>query len=132
MTFLVDTNVVSELARKAPNPGVRAWAATQNRILMSAISIEEVLFGLQWKPNPRNAAWWHSLFSDWVDVLEVTTDIAERAGAMRGRLRAEGRVRQQGDMIIAATAAQHGLTLVTRNTRDFEGCAIPLLDPFAP
>ena len=62
--------------------------------------------------------------------LEVTTPIARRAGELRGVLAARGSVRQQADMLIAATAAAHQLTLVTRNTKDFEQCGIGLLNPF--
>ena len=49
---------------------------------------------------------------------------------LRGRFRAAGEQRTQADMLIAATVAAHGLTLVTRNNRDFDGCGIPVLNPF--
>jgi tRNA(fMet)-specific endonuclease VapC len=60
----------------------------------------------------------------------VTSDIARAAGEMRGRLRLQGITRSQADILIAATAQIHQLTLITRNIRDFEGCDIPLLNPF--
>ncbi len=53
------------------------------------------------------------------------------AGELRGRLRSRGLARSQADMLIAATAQLHGLTLVTRNVRAFEGTAIGLVNPFA-
>ncbi len=56
--------------------------------------------------------------------------MAERSGVMRGELRARGITRSQADTLIAATAQVLGLTLVTRNVRDFEGCRIDLLNPF--
>ena len=52
------------------------------------------------------------------------------AGQLRGKLQSQGKPRTQADMIIAATAQIHKLTLVRRNTRDFEGCGIPLINPF--
>jgi toxin FitB len=54
-----------------------------------------------------------------------------RAGALRGQLAARGLVRHQADMLIAATAQAHQLTLVPRNIRDFEDCGIGLLNPFS-
>ena len=62
----------------------------------------------------------------------VTSDIATRAGNLRGSFKRRGLVREQADMLIASTAQAHGLTLVTRNVRDFDGCGIPLLNPFVP
>jgi len=60
----------------------------------------------------------------------VNANIAKRAGLLRGQLKAKGFARTQADMLIAATAQEHVLTLVTANSRDFEGCAISVLNPF--
>ena len=63
-------------------------------------------------------------------MLSVNTEIARRAGELRADMARRGTVRQQPDMLIAATAQIHALTLVTRNVRDFDGCGIGLLNPF--
>jgi len=63
-------------------------------------------------------------------VLDITPAVARRAGELRAFLQASGQVRTQADMLIAASAQVHGLTLVTRNTRDFDGCGIAVLNPF--
>ena len=55
--FLVDTNVLSELARQQPNDRVVAWARTVVRVSLSVITLEEIQFGLTWRPNPRIHAW---------------------------------------------------------------------------
>ena len=131
MPWLVDTNVLSELVRPRPNMGVVAWADGIERISVSTITFEEIMFGLAWKPNPRIRQWFSRFFAEACDILPITAAIAERAGLMRGQLRAEGLTRSQADMLIAATAEVHGLTLVTRNVRDFERCGIVLLNPFS-
>jgi toxin FitB len=131
MPWLVDTNVLSELARPRPNAGVVAWADGIERISISTITFEEIMFGLAWKPNPRIRQWFSQFFAEACDILPITAPIAERAGLMRGQLRAGGHTRSQADMLIAATAEVHGLTLVTRNVRDFEGCGIVLSNPFS-
>lgn len=129
---LVDTNVLSELARPEPDAGVRHWASEAALpIRISVITLEEIHFGLAWRPNSRVASWFARFLAEDCTVLPVTEEISRRAGQLRGRFRADGMQRTQADMLIAATAQAHQLSLVTRNVRDFEGCGIPLLDPFA-
>jgi predicted nucleic acid-binding protein len=129
VTCLVDTNVISELCRRRPDLGVLAWASTVTRYAVSVISMDEVFFGLAWRPNARVLAWMEGYFERH-EVLPVSSVIARRAGDLRGQLAARGLVRHQADMLIAATAQVHQLTLVTRNVRDFEHCGIGLLNPF--
>lgn len=130
MAYLVDTNVISELCRRQPDPGVLSWAGTVTRHAISVISMEEVHFGLAWRPNARVLAWMEGYFQRH-QVLAISPAIARRAGELRGELAARGLVRHQADMLIAATAQAHQLTLVTRNIRDFEYCGIGLLNPFS-
>jgi predicted nucleic acid-binding protein len=130
MTLLCDTNVISELVRRTPNPGVLAWATTRSSFALSVITVEEVLFGLSWRPSARLEAWFAETLVPRCDIFPITDAIARRAGRLRGGFSARGEVRTQADMLIAATAQVHQLTLVTRNVRDFEGCGIGLLDPF--
>lgn len=128
--FLCDTNVVSELTRQRPNPGVVAWARLISTLALSAITIEEISFGLAARPNPRVQAWFGDFIESFCEVLPVDQEIARRSGELRGQLRSRGKTRTQADMLIAASAHVHQLTLVTRNRRDFEGCGISVLDPF--
>jgi toxin FitB len=130
MSYLVDTNVLSELARRRPQARVVSWARSVTTVALSVVTIEEVFFGLAWKPNPRIRVWFESFLAEHCRVHPLTEDIARIAGELRGRLAARGAVRTQADMLIAATAQAHHLTLVTRNTRDFEGCGIGLFNPF--
>ena len=131
MSFLVDTNVLGELARIRPNSGVVTWAGKVTTVSLSVVSLEEIRFGLAWKPNAKIAAWFERFLAEQCQILPVTGDIARRGGDLRGRLQARGRPRTQADMLIAATAIVHGLTLVTRNEADFHGCDVPILNPFS-
>jgi predicted nucleic acid-binding protein len=130
VTYLCDTNVLSELARPAPNPGVLAWAAETKAVSISTITIDEIIFGLTLRPSVRVLAWFEDFVASSCHVLDVTPAVARLAGAMRARLAGRGQVRTQADMLIAASAAAHGLTLVTRNIKDFTGCGIDVLNPF--
>lgn len=128
---LADTNVASELAKPNPNPGVERWAVSAWSIALSAVTIEELLYGLSWRPNPRVSARLEEFVATRCDVLPITDEIARLSGQLRGRLASRGLVRTQADMLIAATAQVHQLALVTRNVKDFEECGIALLNPFS-
>ena len=130
MTFLCDTNLISELARPQPNPGVLVWAAEVSSISLSVITVEEIFYGLSAKPNIRIQSWFEGFIEQYCNLLPITPEIAQRSGELRGQLRSKGQTHTQADMMIAATAQIHQLTLVTRNIRDFDGCGIPLLNPF--
>lgn len=99
-------------------------------VAISAATVEEVYFGLSWKPNPRIRLWFEGFLETNCEVLPVTAGIAKRSGEIRGQLQARGQTRSSSDMIIAGTAQEYQLTLVTRNVRDFEACGVPLLNPF--
>ncbi len=130
MNPICDTNILSELARKEPNSGVLAWASRIQRIDISAITVEEIFFGLTLKPKPKIRSWFTTFLEERCGVLPVCSTVAQQAAILRGELAHQGACRTQADMLIAATALVHGRTLITRNTRDFEGCRIALLNPF--
>jgi predicted nucleic acid-binding protein len=127
---LLDTNVVSELCRRQPDAGVLAWAATTSGQAISAVTVDEITYGLAHRPNSRIESWFEG-FLQRHPVLPVTVEVARRAGQLRGAFAARGIVRSQPDMLIAATAQVHAATLVTRNVADFAGCGVPVLDPFS-
>ncbi len=130
---LADTNIVSELMRKRPNAGALAWRdmvdSTYGMVTLSAVTVDEIMYGLARKQDAVLQAWFDG-FIDRNNVLDVTQTIAYRAGEMRATFARRGIVRSQADMLIAATAQIHALTLVTRNVRDFDGCGIAVLNPF--
>lgn len=130
MMFLYDTNIVSELVRIKPNTGVVDFSKGISSIYLSVITIEEIFYGLTAKPISKTAQRIERFLDEQVVILPVTSEIAKRAGELRGLLRTKGSPRSQADMLIAATAQRHQLTVITRNFKDFEGCGIPLLNPF--
>lgn len=133
--YLVDTNVLSEQARPRPRQKVVDWLARQDRIAISVIAIEELTFGIARMPGARRAKlerWLEELVSSGVEIFDVTPAIARASGEARAGREAAGRPVAPEDMMIAATALVHGLTVATRNVRDFEGCGVTVFDPFAP
>ncbi len=129
-TVLCDTNVLSELSRLRPDPAVLAWIETVERIAISVVTVEEIAYGLGWKPNPRIRSWWNAFLSSDCEILDLNAEIARRAGDLRGTLAQEGRTRTQADMLIASTAILHDLPLATRNVKDFTGCGARIIDPW--
>ena len=129
--FLSDTNIISELMRPRPDAGVEQWAQGRHTpFIISAITVDEITFGLQRRPHAAKVDWFDE-FLRHCTVLPVSEVIARRAGELRAQLSARGQVRHQADMLIAATAQLHVLTLLTRDARDFDGCGIAVLNPFS-
>ena len=136
--FLLDTNVVSELTKSRIEPRVQSWVAAQDfgSLLISVVSIGEIEKGFTMMADPsrrvRLRVWLErqlvELFRG--QVLPVSQAIAERWGVLDGTRQMAGRPVNAPDGMIAATALEHDLTVVTRNTRDFEGLGVVLINPW--
>ena len=130
---LVDTDVLSELARPRPAHTVLRWFAAQDAITISVMSVEELAYGVARAPGarrPKLAAWLEAMLATFETILDVTPAIARASGELRAARGDAGRPASQADMLIAATALVHGLTLATRNVTDFNGCGVVVIDPF--
>lgn len=135
MSFLADTNAISELSKARPHPNVEQWfAAEGTEVYLSVLTIGEIRRGIhrlgQRMPDEatRLEAWLEqirSLFE--MRFVEVDMNVAQTWG----RLSAQ-RTLPVVDSLLAATAIEKDLTLVTRNVRDFEGTGVRLLNPFEP
>lgn len=115
-----------------------AWLdkADDERLFLSVLSLGEIVKGIAVLPASKRRRglqqWLDETLRPWFHgrILEVTEEIAERWGRLSGECRLKGRPLNSVDGLIAATALEHDLTIVTRNTGDFEGLGAPLLNPW--
>ena len=98
---------------------------------VSVITVEELAFGFASRRNPPLEARLRTFIDQNCEVVPIDAAIARQGGELRGAFASRGEVRMQADMLIAATAKVRGFVLATRNTRDFSGCGIRVLSPFA-
>ncbi len=136
--FLLDTNIPSELIRPSPDPRVEDWVYGQDAasLYLSAVTIGEVRKGLSILPDSKRRI----RLEDWFEnnlvplfagrILAVTQNVAERWGVLDGRRQLSGRPLNTADGLIAATALEHGLTLVTRNVKDYDDLGVTILNPW--
>lgn len=135
MSYLLDTNVISELARRRPSPGVVAWieAAPDSSLHLSVLTIGEIRKGVELLPpdarRERLRVWLEHELPGWFAhrILPVSLAVAERWGRLLGSL---GRPAAAIDSLLAATALHHELRLVTRNTTDFEFPDLEVVNPW--
>ena len=132
--YLLDTDVISELRRRRRNRNVVAWISNVSAadLFLSVVTIGEIELGIA-RQRVRNPSFAKDL-ADWLEltlrayeerILPLTVGIARRWGRLAAQLG-----NKQLDLAIAATALEHGLTVVTRNVSDFEPTGVTVLDPF--
>lgn len=139
MSFLLDTNLVSEWVRPRPDPGVVSWIAQadEDRLFLSVVTLAEIRRGIErLEPGARRRqldAWLRETLPERFAgrLLPVDAAVAGRWGEIVARREAAGRPIGSMDAFIAATAVVHALALVTRNTRDFEGAVETIVDPWS-
>ena len=137
--IIVDTNVVSELLRPTPEPRVEAWLAARDGldIYLTAISEAELRYGVAiMEQDKRRDALTETIDRILRDdmagrVLAFDSAAAEAYATVAASRRAAGRPIAQADCQIAAIARARGAKVATRNTGDFEGCGIDVIDPWA-
>ncbi|HJQ56644.1 MAG TPA: type II toxin-antitoxin system VapC family toxin [Vineibacter sp.] len=138
MTFLLDTNVISEWVKPRPDPGVIAWLADvdEDRVFLSVVTMAELRYGIErlaTGSRRRRLDDWlrHELPSRFEGrVLPVGDAVAEAWGRIAARREAAGRPIGAMDAFIAATANAHDLAVVTRNTSDFDAVVKEVVNPW--
>ena len=133
--YLVDTNVVSELRKPRPHPQAIAWlrGVSDRDLFLSAVTVGELQAGVEITRRQDKAK--AAEIEAWVDQIAGAWNILPmdvRAFRHWARLMNGRSDDLMEDAMIAATAHVHGLTVVTRNIRDFRPLGVPTLDPFVP
>jgi len=136
--YLLDTNIPSELIRPRPEPLVSTWLERQNdlHLYLSVVTIGELRKGLTLLPSGKKRAllegWLESRLLPWFEgrILPISLAIANRWGAMDGEEQLRGNPLNTADGLIAATALEHDLTVVTRNVKDFARLGVSILNPW--
>jgi len=133
--FLVDANVLSEATRPDPNPKALDWLAHHEReIAVDPFILGEIRFGILLLPAGKRRERLERWFQDGIErIYCLAWDSASglRWAELLSELRVGGRSMPIKDSLIAATALSHGLTVVTRNRRDFEKAGVEIVDPFS-
>lgn len=136
MSYLVDTNVLSEQARPAPDAKVIEWMRRhESELYVSTITIGEIRRGIERLPDGKRKArlqQWLQSVCDCMQgrILSFNASTAHVWGQLKAKWEKAGVNVPSLDSQIAATASRHSLTLVTRNTGDFEKTGIKTLNPF--
>ena len=136
MSVLLDTNVISQLAKDEPHPAVLGWLteAASEDMYLSIITVEEIREGIELMPpgrKKRRLDFWLSeeVLQDYRDrILPVTVEIADLCGRMLGAKETRGLHPETSDAYIAATARVHGLALATLNRKHFARLGVELVE----
>ena len=137
MSYLLDTNVVSESEQAKPNPLVMEWLAARDEsdVYLSALTIGEIRRGIEMlepgkkKTHLRN--WLDGIRSTFAGhILPITESTFAVWGAMFAAFEKQGMKRPIFDSLLEATALEHDLILVTRNVKNFQGSSVTILNPW--
>ncbi|HUG93830.1 MAG TPA: type II toxin-antitoxin system VapC family toxin [Planctomycetaceae bacterium] len=136
MKYLVDSNVLSEPTKPAPDPNAVDWLRrNEPELAVNPIVLGELEYGILLLPAGKRRTGLQQWFTQAVRrirVLDWDAATAAEWARLLARLKKANRAMSVKDSLIAATALAHGLTLATRNTKDFKHAGVPLVNPFVP
>ena len=137
MKYLLDTCVISELVKPAPNRKVVDWLneVSSKALFLSVITIGEIEKGLTKLPDSKKkerlTSWLNTLLNEYQErILPVDLMVAENWGVLQGNAEMAGTPMSSIDSLLAATTYTHNLTLVTRNESDFVPGITPIINPW--
>jgi toxin FitB len=134
MRYLVDANVLSEATRPDPSPVVVQWLRDQEaELVVTPIILGEIEYGILLLPAGKKRTQlltWLRQGVQRLRVLDLDYGTAAVWAELLARLKRNGQAMPVKDSLIAATAIQHQLTIVTRNVADFRHVGVPLINPF--
>jgi hypothetical protein len=137
MNILIDTNVLSEVRRPDADERVKRHlsAAPRDSLYVSVVSIGEIVYGLSRLvagPKKRSLmSWLANLEEEFSEtILSVDLETCRIWGELTARRQATGHAIEARDGLLAATAARHGMHLMTRNTKDFMNAGVLLINPW--
>ena len=136
--YVIDTNVASELMRPSPSPAVAAWIAGRDaeELYLTAVSEAELLYGVAIVPAGRRRNQLEAAMLRWLDtgfaerILPFDSAAARAYAEIAAGRCSAGRPIAPADCQIAAIARSRGMTVVTRNVRDFGDIDIEVVDPW--
>jgi len=136
--FLLDTNIISELVKPRPEPSVTAWieGTDESLLYLSVLTLGEIRRGIAALPQSRRRA----ALEAWLDkdlrarfesrILIIDHEVADRWGLLTAAARSNGIVLPVIDGLLAATALEHNLTLVTRDTGQIPSMGVAVFNPW--
>jgi predicted nucleic acid-binding protein len=134
LIYLVDANVLCEPTKPKPDPKVVAWLrANEREFVVDPVILGEIRFGILLLPRGKRRQRLERWFDEGVTRIQCLpwdATIGLRWAKLLAELRSAGRSMHVKDSLIAATALAHGLTVATRNRRDFGAAKVPVVDPF--
>ena len=137
--FILDTNIISELMRPEPNPGLESWIASKpiDSLYTTSITIAELYFGIECQDEGKRKLWLRQSVTEIIEkgllgrILSFDQESALIYAQIAARRRTQGRPISIADAQIASITYLHQMILVTRNTSDFHDCKVEVINPFS-
>ena len=133
--YLLDTNIISELGKPQPNQNVINFVLRLDKAWLSIITVHELNYGLNLLPKGNKRTQLTASIDRFIQqyatfIIPITNEEASTAASLRANAKKQGKPCHLADSLIAGTAKAHGLTVVTRNEKDFVDFGIEVINPW--
>jgi len=133
--YLLDTNIISELAKPSPHQNIVDFVIKQDKAWLSIITVHELNYGLKLLPEGKRRSQLEASIENFIEqyanfIIPIEYQEAHVAALLRADARKLGRPCHLADSLIAGTAKAHDLTVVTRNEKDFRDFGIGVINPW--